>query len=67
MRLPFPRLLNPPEGEYLDGNPEDREAFAGFASISDEDLDVLAEEIVREVKERAPFFGLSDFINRRPG
>ena len=63
--VPFPRILNPPEGEYLDGNPEDREAFAGFASISDEDLDVLAEEIVREVKERAPFFGLSDFINRR--
>jgi hypothetical protein len=62
---PFPRLLNPPQGEWLDAGPEDKEATGGFRSLSDGDLDVLAEEIVREVKERAPFFGLSDFVNRR--
>lgn len=68
--VPFPRVINPPNGEYLDGNWDDEEATSGFLSIdgsdtSDSDLERLAQEIVREVKERAPFFGLSDFINRR--
>ena len=63
--VPFPRMLNPPEGEWLDARPEDPEATSGFRSISDYDLDALAEELVREIKERAPFFGLADFVNRR--
>lgn len=63
--IPFPRLLNSPEGEWLDGDPRGKEATAGFRSLSDPELDALAEEIVREVKERAPFFGLADFVNRR--
>jgi hypothetical protein len=63
--IPFPRVLNPPEGEWLAAQADDKEAMAGFRSLSEEELDALAEQIVREVKERAPFFGLSDFINRR--
>jgi hypothetical protein len=63
--IPFPRLVNPPEGEWLDAGPRDKEATAGFRSLSEYELDALAEEIVREVKERAPFFGLADFVNRR--
>jgi hypothetical protein len=63
--VPFPRVLNPPEGGWLDGRPQDPEAMAGFRSLSEAEIDRLAEEIVREVKERAPFFGLADFINRR--
>lgn len=63
--IPFPRLLNPPEGEWLNGAPGDKEATGGFRSLSETELDALAGEIVREVKERAPFFGLADFVNRR--
>lgn len=68
--VPFPRVINPPNGEYLGGNWDDEEATSGFLSIdgsdaTDSELERLAQEIVREVKERAPFFGLSDFINRR--
>ncbi|MCF7734647.1 MAG: hypothetical protein K9N23_23390, partial [Akkermansiaceae bacterium] len=63
--IPFPRLLNPPEGEWLAGTPDSKEATGGFRSLSDYELDALAEQIVREVKERAPFFGLADFVNRR--
>ena len=68
--VPFPRVVNPPNGEFLNGNWDDEEATSGFLAIdgsdtSDSDLERLAQEIVREVKERAPFFGLSDFINRR--
>jgi hypothetical protein len=39
--------------------------FTGFRSLGDQEIDSLAEAIVREVKVRAPFFGLSDFVNRR--
>ncbi|MCH2330221.1 MAG: hypothetical protein MK312_01625, partial [Roseibacillus sp.] len=68
--IPYPRVINPPNGEYLGGNWDDEEATSGFLSIdgsdaTDSELERLAQEIVREVKERAPFFGLSDFINRR--
>lgn len=62
---PFPRMLNPPEGEYTNGDPQSPEALAGFRSLDETELELLAQEIVREVKERAPFFGLSDFVNRR--
>ena len=62
---PFPRLLNSPGGEWLEGRATDEEAWAGYRSLSDDELDRLATEIVREVKERAPFFGLADFVNRR--
>ena len=34
-------------------------------NISDAELDQLTREIIAEVKRRAPFFSLSDFINRR--
>ena len=62
---PFPRLLSTPQGEWLEGRATDDEAWAGFRSLSDDELDRMAAEIVREVKERAPFFGLADFVNRR--
>lgn len=34
-------------------------------TISEAEIDELAREIVAEVKRRAPFFGISDFVNRR--
>ena len=34
-------------------------------SISEAELDELTREIVAEVKRRAPFFNLADFVNRR--
>ena len=63
--VPFPRLLNPPAGEWLNGGADDKSATAGFRSLSEYQLDALATQLVREVKERAPFFGLADFVNRR--
>ncbi|MBN8456887.1 MAG: hypothetical protein J0M04_03510 [Verrucomicrobia bacterium] len=63
--VPFPRLLDPPADEWLNGVADSKEATAGFRSLSDYQIDALATQIVREVKERAPFFGLADFVNRR--
>ena len=63
--MPNPGNLNPllsPQGEnYTIGF---RDAQAG-RNISEADIDRLAREIVAEVKRRAPFFGIADFVNRR--
>ena len=62
---PFPRVLATPEGHWTGGNPDDREAWAGYRSLTDTELHRLAENIVQEVKKRGPFLSLSDFVNRR--
>lgn len=41
-----------------------RDAAAG-RNISEAEIDELAREIVAEVKRRAPFFSIADFVNRR--
>lgn len=63
-RSPFPRTLFP-KGEENDKAEYSTKVFTGFRSLGDQEIDSLAEAIVREVKIRAPFFGLSDFVNRR--
>ena len=41
--------------------------WQGWRTLSDEELDQLAGEIVNEVKARGPFRSLGDFVNRDPG
>ena len=43
----------------------DDDDYAGFRSLSESELENLAEAIVDQVKERGPFMGLADFVNRR--
>ncbi len=43
----------------------DDDNYAGFRSLTDPELELLAEAIVEQVKLRGPFMGLSDFVNRR--
>jgi len=40
-------------------------AWAGFARLSDQEIQDLAEAIVDQVKARGPFMSLSDFVNRQ--
>ncbi len=63
-RTPFPRTLFPKGVENADAEYSTR-VFTGFRSLGDQEIDSLAEAMVREVKIRAPFFGMSDFVNRR--
>jgi hypothetical protein len=57
-----------PNGRGYQGSsrdPGDRDQWAGFRELTDDEIDELAEAMVRQVKLRGPFLSLSDFINRR--
>jgi len=41
--------------------------WTGRRVLSEEEIDSLAQGIVKEVRKRGPFLSLADFINRRPG
>lgn len=44
---------------------DDSDRFRGFRALTDQQLNDLAREIVVQVKQRGPFMGLADFVNRR--
>lgn len=48
-------------------NASEASQWTGYRTLSDYEIDVLATELVKEIKLRGPFLSLSDFVNRRPG
>jgi hypothetical protein len=49
------------------GGGDDDPFWQGWRNLSDAELDLLATEIVKEVKERGPFRSMAEFVNRNPG
>jgi len=55
-KTPFPRTFTFQQGsDPISGNP----------ALTDEQIELLAEKLVEEVKLRGPFLSFSDFVNRR--
>jgi type II secretory pathway pseudopilin PulG len=61
----FATLLVPEDGGNTSVDSTSSANWSGFQKLSDTQIDLMAESLVREVKARAPFISLSDFINRR--
>lgn len=64
VRTPFPRF-SMPLGPCADKAETEESYWSGFRALTDEQVDALAEEIVKEVKQRGPFLSLGEFVNRR--
>ena len=45
----------------------EQEQWIGRRTLSDDEIEKLAEAMVREVRKRGPFLNLADFVNRRVG
>ncbi|MGJ8698326.1 MAG: hypothetical protein ACSHYF_18570 [Verrucomicrobiaceae bacterium] len=60
----FPRFLNP-SGDTSQDDGVTADSLSGNRELTEDEIDILAQRIVVEVKKRAPFFGLADFVNRR--
>jgi hypothetical protein len=63
--------LHGPISRVVDGNgslsAQDPNQWTGRRELTGEEIDALAEAIVREVRRRGPFLCLGDFVNRRVG
>ena len=64
----FPRFghVLTSDGWTPEDSASDASFWNGFRSLSDTELDELAEAIAEEVQERGPFRSFADFVNRDP-
>ncbi|MFK7910045.1 MAG: hypothetical protein AB8F34_05515 [Akkermansiaceae bacterium] len=64
----FPRFghVLQKEGYSTGGSAEDSNFWQAYRLLTNDELDELATEIVKEVRTRGPFRSLAEFVNRHP-
>lgn len=62
---PFPGTSHPISGGTSPTGSLNADTWTGYRQLSEQEIDSLAREIVAQVKRRAPFVSMSDFVNRR--
>jgi len=65
LKHPYSRFIVPHDVSGDSPDVTDSLLWSGHRKLSDEQIEQLAQQIVVQVKRRAPFIGLSDFVNRR--
>jgi type II secretory pathway pseudopilin PulG len=67
--VPVSGLLSPRDlkADAKSSQLTDESQWVGRRVLNDEEIERLAQAIVREVRLRGPFLSLGDFVNRRPG
>lgn len=63
-RFPIARTSRPYSSETTGGSAFTPADFNAIKSLSEEDVQRLAEEIVEEIRRRGPFLSIADFVNR---
>ncbi|GAA5129155.1 hypothetical protein JIN84_03000 [Luteolibacter yonseiensis] len=64
-KVAFPRFLNAPGGDWDGSQAGNVAAWSGQRVFDRGEITKLAEQIVKQVRERGPFISLADFANRR--
>jgi Tfp pilus assembly protein PilV len=66
---PVSGLISPQDliADSKNASLKDESQWVGRRVLDEEEIEKLAQAIVREVRRRGPFLSLSDFVNRRPG
>jgi Tfp pilus assembly protein PilX len=66
--FPLPRTLRGLSGPITDpGTATNQNRWAGFRELDEQELDLLATEIVAQIRDHGPFRSMSEFVNRRLG
>lgn len=65
--FPFPRSLRQPDAATLPTSGTGADSYSGYRRLSEQQLNNLAQEMVRQVRLRGPFLSLSHFVNRALG
>jgi len=65
--IPVAGLMTPTDQVADGGSVTDPSQWVGRRVLNEDEIQELAEAIVREVRRRGPFLSLADFVNRRVG